>query len=223
MTPLVAQAVELLANSGFADPSLYKWFDLGATVPPGAKLTAALTLPFEYCAAAIAVGEDKEVSPMLLRQVDPKTVEVEYGADSSGMGKFRVFVDGDTVHVMAVDAPKFSSDEEEREVGLDMITVCCYLCDIPTGVSAHTPTGNRSNAKRIRNGKKPLFTWTTVTIQPKRLANVNTLGGTHASPRLHDRRGHWRTCKTGKRVWVRDCKVGSAVNGIGFHDYEVRP
>lgn len=40
------------------------------------------------------------------------------------------------------------------------------------------------------------------------------LGGTHASPVPHDRRGHWRTYKaSGKRVWINDQKVngGSSV------------
>ena len=47
-------------------------------------------------------------------------------------------------------------------------------------------------------------------------------GGTHASPRWHKRRGYWRTMKkSGKRVWVRACEVGSKSNGMVYKDYQV--
>ncbi len=41
----------------------------------------------------------------------------------------------------------------------------------------------------------------------------------HASPREHDRRGHWRACKSGKRVWVRHCRVGDPNLGRVDHTY----
>ena len=47
-------------------------------------------------------------------------------------------------------------------------------------------------------------------------------GGTHASPRLHDRRGHSRRLPDGRIVWVRPCKVGDASRGVVFHDYQVK-
>lgn len=40
------------------------------------------------------------------------------------------------------------------------------------------------------------------------------MGGTHASPIPHDRRGHWRTYKaSGRRVWIKDQRIlgGSSV------------
>ena len=38
---------------------------------------------------------------------------------------------------------------------------------------------------------------------------------------VHDRRGHWRTYPSGKRGWVKACKVGDASKGVVFKDYEV--
>ena len=38
-------------------------------------------------------------------------------------------------------------------------------------------------------------------------------GGTHASPRWHVRRGHWRQLADGRRVFVRACEVGDPERG----------
>lgn len=46
-------------------------------------------------------------------------------------------------------------------------------------------------------------------------------GGTHASPRWHTRRGHWRKYRSGKQVWVRSTEVGDKKQGIVTHDYVV--
>jgi hypothetical protein len=49
------------------------------------------------------------------------------------------------------------------------------------------------------------------------------LGGTHASPIGHTRRGHWRTRKaSGKRFWVRDHAVNAGSPGPARTHYEVR-
>lgn len=37
----------------------------------------------------------------------------------------------------------------------------------------------------------------------------------------HERRGHWRQMRSGKRVWVRHCEVGSKDRGGIVHDYVV--
>jgi hypothetical protein len=47
-------------------------------------------------------------------------------------------------------------------------------------------------------------------------------GGTHASPRWHIRRGHWRTLSGGKRTFVRESQVGDPAKGGVVKDYLVR-
>lgn len=87
--------------------------------------------------------------------------------------------------------------------------------------AAVTPAKNR---KRMLKGKRPLFVWHTVTIAatPKVAVATPDVAGTHASPRAHDRRGHWRTLKvSGKRVWVKHCRVGNPADGVVFKDYKV--
>jgi hypothetical protein len=88
-------------------------------------------------------------------------------------------------------------------------------------VTFHQPKNAGNNAKRVRKGKAPLYEWTTVQIERKAPElPAAPKGGTHASPRLHQRRGHWVTSKLGKRFWRSETVVGKPENGMVFHDYK---
>jgi hypothetical protein len=64
------------------------------------------------------------------------------------------------------------------------------------------------------------WTWHQVEIVPERLVRSSELqGGTHASPRWHVRRGHWRQLADGRRVFVRACEVGEPERGGVVKDY----
>ena len=61
-----------------------------------------------------------------------------------------------------------------------------------------------------------------VSVDPSRVQpKLSSLGGTHASPRWHIRRGHWRNLADGRRVFVRECQVGDMARGGVVKDYEV--
>jgi hypothetical protein len=96
------------------------------------------------------------------------------------------------------------------------------LANISSGYTCQ-PQKTFINRKRQLKGKPALsFDWVTVEIGDRKAKNASQ-GGTHASPRLHDRRGHWRVMKaTGKRVWVKQCKVGDASKGVIFKDYKLK-
>jgi hypothetical protein len=114
------------------------------------------------------------------------------------------------------DSKITTADMLARIVG----SVCGFLHETNLGGGvAYVSTPNPTNARRKAKGKRPLFTWTTVNLDAPRYIN-EPKGGTHASPRLHDRRGHWVTSKLGKRFWRKDAKVGSAKNGIAFQTYQ---
>jgi hypothetical protein len=78
-----------------------------------------------------------------------------------------------------------------------------------------------TNKRKIAQGKPPAYDWKTVVIAPIK-PRSEYRGGTHASPRQHDRRGHMRRLKNGKTVWVKSCKVGLASLGSVFHDYQLK-
>lgn len=66
------------------------------------------------------------------------------------------------------------------------------------------------------------WTWHQVEIVPERLhRRAAPQGGTHASPRWHIRRGHWRQLADGRRVFVRECEVGDSTRGGVVKDYIV--
>lgn len=81
------------------------------------------------------------------------------------------------------------------------------------------------NAKRIQKGKRPFFEWTTVVVEPRStVPEPQPLGGTHASPKPHMRRGYVRRSKTGKLVTVKSTIVNKHKmpdEGFMFHDYRV--
>lgn len=89
-------------------------------------------------------------------------------------------------------------------------------------ISAPTPDEVAINKKRINKGKKPLIEFKLITVNGKKPTLPSTPHGTHASPRLHWRRGHWRTMKkSGKKVWVDPMLVGDEENGKIIKDYAV--
>lgn len=66
------------------------------------------------------------------------------------------------------------------------------------------------------------WTWRMVDIDLVRVrAAARQAGGSHASPRWHIRRGHWRTLPDGHRVFVRSCEVGDPARGGVVKDYRV--
>jgi len=77
------------------------------------------------------------------------------------------------------------------------------------------------NKMRRALGKAPLFTYKVLTIGKKK-PKTRQLGGTHASPRSHLRRGHYRTApKSGRRYWVEPCMVKGETPGFVHKDYRV--
>jgi hypothetical protein len=82
------------------------------------------------------------------------------------------------------------------------------------------------NAQKIARGNRPKFEWVTSVIEPRTTAPALVLhrGGTHASPKPHERRAHFRRLKSGKSVLVRSTVINKdkmGDRGFVFHDYEL--
>jgi hypothetical protein len=109
-------------------------------------------------------------------------------------------------------------DQKEAEMILGFVSA--WYGSMAQRSTAYVPTVAKTftNQRKIAQGKTPSYDWHTVVIeavQPK----GKPQGGTHASPRLHDRRGHLRRLRSGKNVWVKPCKVGDPTKGIVWKDY----
>lgn len=87
----------------------------------------------------------------------------------------------------------------------------------------HKPNKKLQNTRQKR-GKQPLFShWTLeLSLPPKSSKGNSTLNGTHASPRVHLRRGHPRQYSPGKWTWVQACVVGRNGKGIVTKDYSAK-
>lgn len=59
-----------------------------------------------------------------------------------------------------------------------------------------------------------------VTIEHRDGVSRGDGSGSHASPRLHWRRGHIRALDGARRVWVRPALVGDGEHGTVVHDYQ---
>lgn len=103
--------------------------------------------------------------------------------------------------------------------------VAVYMMTLNGGdfyMSVPTTEEAKVNAKRIRKGKKPLVEFRLITVTGKKNDVASMPHSSHASPRQHWRRGHWRFMKkSGKKVWVDPMLVGDEKNGKIIKDYAV--
>ena len=216
MTPSVKHAVAMMGEMA----ARYNWFCIkNADVKKRRLLQEEdFSLPFDHCAVVAETPEGEAVLYFLNEVGVEKRIAI-----STGEFAFALQFDSHTgeVHVLARADSKETLDQKARS------SLACLLSlfqdSIAPGTESFKPFRDEAkNRRRVAKGKKPLqYEWKTVVIEPKAAAST-PLGGTHASPRRHERRGHWRNLKSGKQVWVRNCWAGNAALGTVFKDYVVK-
>ena len=213
MTPLIAEMVRMTP-----DPESGHWFDLGE-VPDSIEFIldpeVMVHLPYDVVFIVARALEARMVVKAMFNDdsvrvsgcvfINDSTTQVGpfmYAEKDGGIG---VYPEGAAGHPSTMAA---------------MAIIQTLLTRLEAQQTAYKPTIRETftNRRKIAQGKKPSYDWRTVTVLPRERSD--DLGGTHASPRAHDRRGHWRTLKT-KKVWVKPCKVGDPSAGQVFHDYKV--
>ena len=219
MTPLIREMVKYAP-----EPESAMWFDVGSMKSmDAARVTADFLFNLPFAKTAIA-GTDKDGIKFVLWLME--------GESSLTIAGFTVLPKGiryiKPTAIVAVDGSlryyiKGQEVSAEEVKSLARMTVACLL-KVQSIDTVYQPSIQKSviNDARKRKGKPPLISWNTVKLEHRKAKN-DSQGGTHASPRLHDRRGHWRTYPSGKRGWVKACKVGDASKGIVFKDYQVVP
>ena len=225
MTPLIREMVKLAP-----EPETAMWFDAGTLQKTdGMKVPVDIVMNLPFPRTAIAVIDTNGVKVVLWLIAGDNSVAVgvhtwhDYVAKGAhgGIGKsLEPFA-----YMLTDDGLRYYRGEQEiskSDVNAAFRVVVGSLMKIQSASEAYKPTIPTTyiNRKRVAKGKQPLFDWHTVTIEPK-TSKQSCNGGTHASPRLHDRRGHWRRHPSGKSVWVNACKVGDASKGVVFKDYRV--
>ncbi len=102
-----------------------------------------------------------------------------------------------------------------RVLSLIQALQCCNV-DVET-----IPAPHKLNAKRIAKGKLPFVEYKILTVGHDPSALAVPMGGSHASPRQHLRRGHIRRLTDARTVWVNQCMVGNPNKGSVIKDYRV--
>ncbi len=105
----------------------------------------------------------------------------------------------------------------QNELGA-VISLCAALsCKNVSHFDSEAP--EKLNKKRVHSGKVPFFSYKILDIHQGHSENKK-LGGTHASPRCHLRRGHIRRLEN-KNVWVNASVVGNKKLGYVSKDYRM--
>ena len=116
-------------------------------------------------------------------------------------------------------SPQYAQNMDTAGEATAIRQMCAVLncSNIETKTVTPSPKLNR---KRAKKGKQPFFEYKILEVVPQG-AKKPHLGGTHASPRIHLRRGHIRRLPE-KQVWVQPCVVGEKKNGVIMKDYKIR-
>ena len=123
---------------------------------------------------------------------------------------------GATTKVYAVDDVDYTLEIEEWLLAVQIFLTAMNCKNVEK--VEHKPTPKLQKA-RLKKGKQPLFSYWTLELKPQN-DSKNALGGTHASPRVHLRRGHPRQYKIGEWTWVQPCMVGNKKLGMVHKDYD---
>lgn len=231
-TQLIRDVMKMVSDQGAVDPVSLHWFDATGCFTDKAELLQdplhTCRPPFSRCMVCwegksqnhqlmrmwvLVIGEDPEEgivlglwrypvghkpvsSPAMVYVIDEG--QIRYGPTQEGV----------------------TMDKTEAEMILGFISA--WYGSLSRRCEAYMPIIPQTftNRRKISQGKTPTYDWRTVVIEPTR-PRQESKGGTHASPRQHDRRGHIRRLRSGKNVWIKPHKVGDASKGVVFHDYKI--
>jgi hypothetical protein len=114
-------------------------------------------------------------------------------------------------------------DTGTNEVNTSDASVCVFSCAALASsvfVQKQVIIPTRLQLARSKNGKPPLYEFKIVEMRIEDTIRTPSIGS-HASPALHWRRGHYRRLPGGI-VPVSPCLVGDARNGIIDKDYDAK-
>jgi len=230
MTPLLRSIMRSLIDKG-QDPTEMHWFDATGCLVDKTEVKSSPLMdmrpPFErciVCSEAASTHHERLGMHMITSGADP--------AEGITVSVWRVPPRGKPVAspmlVYAVEDGllKYGPADENDPIGEDEMSmilgfVASWLQSLSRRPESYAlsiaPT--YTNRRKMAQGKSPTYTWHTVIIEPSQIKREHQ-GGTHTSPRQHDRRGHLRRLRSGKNVWVRACVVGDASKGGVFKDYQ---
>jgi hypothetical protein len=220
MTPLIQEMVAMSPDAAVEN----HWFDMSSVYKKEQTINREiLSRPLPYPQTALVCAYENKKVLLFVKNVGDFTLVAGLQFENKRPGDIPAFfykTDDEGVKVQHKDGTPF--DYRTSYATGVLAFICAFLESLQLQPAvAHTPIKRANWEKKIRQGKVPTYDWTTITIEPP-APKSDPQGGSHASPRWHERRGHWRLIKkTGKRVWVKNCEVGDKAIGAVFHDYKI--
>ena len=221
MTPLIKELVKMVTVANL-DPTQMQWFDVTGAIKEyiGCDQRKYLLHPAPYKSMMLC-GKTEQGDFMLSVLAEPTaTIVTGWILKPTGyksLGSFLFAEHNNEPKTGEIDRPIDSQDQ-----AMMCAIVAMFYASLDMKVQAYVPTAKDTftNRRKIKEGKLPTYDWHTVEIEPPKAKNEYQ-GGTHATPRRHQVRGYWRTYKSGKRGWVKECWKGDATKGTVFKDYVV--
>lgn len=196
------------ATAGFLVDSIQKSVDIDGKPPE-------FRLPYDSCLFEF-VNLSAGRNAVRLFAVSLKT----YEDDTLAVVLFQSIASGNNAALWSC----FSSNELKPPDGqlsfiFNYIMAACAAMEAGAAATQMIRAPLALNKKRERNGKAPLKDFHIVELAKRHRADPAPGGGTHASPRLHFRRGHWRHFAS-HRTWIKWQLVGNPE--LGFVDKSYR-
>lgn len=218
MTPLIQEFVAMNPT----DAVSHHWFDMTVAYKSEQAIDdAILAKPLPYPKTALVCAYDNKKVLFLISRTGQITGVAGLYIDGNrhkDIPAFMYIVNDEGVKVRHHDGTPFDYRTSAATRAIAFIATFLESLEKSTTIG-YQPVRRANWEKKIRQGKVPSYDWTTVTIEPTK-PKSDPQGGTHSSPRWHERRGHWRTYKSGKKGWVRNCEVGDKTLGAVFKDYK---
>jgi len=221
MTPLIKEMVKMVLDADL-DPTQMQWFDMSESLKEWVEFSQRKYLlhPAPYKNMMLC-GRLKQQGTFMLSVLTEQKKAIVTGwilrpTGYDQLGSFLISEHNGEPKTGEVDGPINPQNQSTMCAILAM-----FYASLDMRVQAYVPTPHKANVSRAKRGLKPLYDWRTIVIEPSQ-AKQKPQGGTHASPRRHQARGHWRTYQSGKRGWVRECFRGDANKGAVFKDYQIK-
>lgn len=250
MNPVIASAASILQTMTGADPTDFVWFDVRSSDSPGTEheTLQEVLISRDLTKLPMAFERMGFVFPVKRSPSDPGFIDDQFGVgaltrDDKELCALVAFIGPGTYGRVKWDGNAFEfgfnkkyfengrtrDDAEAYAVRLmqTFMLASIHLANHPRSSVGHKckSIGAALNARRIKKGKRPLYDWVTIDISAPTAAASTPKGGTHASPKPHERRGHMRTYKSGKQVFIKSMTINKhkiAEAGFVFHDYTTK-
>jgi hypothetical protein len=208
----------------------WRWFELGdfenaCTMMPEEKLFEAdeiEQMPFLYSAITCSLCRGEEIScrvALFCFQIDPTLLEVYPALYTNDRRDYAPLMD--VITLSKEGGHWLLKNKMEMSASLLYLPVLALMKALRcTNVEIQKEEFPKAvNKRRAKVGKPLGIDKHTLVIKNEGPHATIGFGGTHASPRLHFRRGHIRRLKA-HSVWVRQCLVGR--EGFVDKDYRIQ-